>query len=308
MNPQCVHLLEQAFFNAIPGTQKQIFPTLRFRYNLDFRGLSYSNAWDELVNTYGEDRLASVVREETTNRLTEDALDQIRKLFWADEIPQLGTLEDLDRKNWRAWADIVSGQVDGEYQEWMFQWSPFANLWFQYLDPSPPSQTRPEPTPRAGAYVVGVDDPSPLFRKWLEWNGAKVTNVNSAPSDSLVGVTRKKLYVLRHWSGATPPDSPSSVKFIQDLADSLDDLRQSHAGQGRHVCPIACSITGFTPEAKELAKKHGVELWETGNVVANWMRAGAIGISFEGGKWYVVGTPSSKPRAHLTPKRRVTYS
>lgn len=308
MDTQFAQWLEDGFFPAFPGIQKQIFPTLRSKYNLDFRGRSYRDAWDELVETYGGDRLASIVKEETTTRLPEDALDQIRQLFWADEIPQIRTLEALDPRNWRAWAETVSGWVDGEMQDWMVQWSPFANLWFQFLDPSPPSETRPEPPSRAGAYTTGVDAPEPLFRKWLEWKGATIVSVDGAPRDSLVAVTRKNMYVLKHWSGANSPKSPSSANFVQDLLDSLEYLRKCPAGRGKGVFPIASSITGFSTEAKELAKTNGVEIWETGSVIANWMRAGAIGIAFDGGRWYVVGAPSSKPRAHLTPKRRVTYS
>lgn len=308
MVSQYAKWLEQGFFNAFPGNQKQIFPTLRFKYNLEFRGRSYRDAWDELVATYGEEHLASLVREETTSRLPEEALDQLRKLFWADEIPQIRTLESLDRKNWQAWAETVSGWVDGGMQQWMVQWSPFANLWFQCLDPSPPSDTRPEPPPQAGAYTAGVDAPEAMFRMWLEWKGAKIAYVDSAPKDSLVALTQKNMYVLKHWSGANPPESPSTVIFVQDLLDSLDYLRRSSLGQGKGVIPIACSMTDFTREAKELAKRHGVDLWETGSVVSNWMRAGAIGIAYDGGRWYVVGASSSRPRAHLTPKRRITYS
>ena len=308
MESQYAQWLEQGFFNAFPGNQKQIFPTLRFKYNLEFRGRSYRDAWDELVATYGEEHLASLVKEETTSRLSEDALDQLRKLFWADEIPQISALEALDRKNWQAWAETVSGWVDGGMQQWMVQWSPFANLWFQGLDPSPPSDTRPEPPPRAGAYTAGVDTPEPLFRKWLEWKGAEIANVERAPMDSLVAVTPKNMYVLKHWSGASSPNSPSPANFVQDLLDSLEHLRRTPVGQGKGVFPIACSITGFTPEAKELAKKNGVDLWETRSVIANWMRAGAIGIAYDGGRWYVIGAASSRPRAHLTPKRRIRYS
>lgn len=309
MDPQCFRLLEQWFFHAFPGNQKEIFPHLRYSYNLQFRGRSYSDAWSELLGSHGEDRLASIVIEETTARLSEDSLDQIRKLFWADEIPQLPTLEGLDRHNWRAWADTVSGMIDGQWQEWIVQWSPFANLWFQWLDQSPPSKTRPEPPPRAGAYTVGVDEPGPLFRKWMEWKGATVTSmVGRAPADSVVGISRKNLYVLKHWSRASPTTSACSANFVQDLLDSQEDFRQSPAGERKGVFLIACSLTGFTPEAQELAKDNEVELWERDSVVANWLRSGAIGISYESGHWYVVGAGSSKPRAHLTPKRRVRYS
>ena len=308
MDAKSANWLKQSFFLAFPGNQKQMFPMLRWKYNLEFRGRSYGDAWDELLATHGEDRLASIVCEETEGRLSESDLDGIRKLFWSDEVPQITTIRGLDPKNWRSWVETVSGHVDGEWQEWVVQWSTFANLWFQYLDPASTEHTIGEPQARPGAFVQGIEDPKPLFSEWLKWRGAAVTEVVGINADVLVATTKKTMYILKHWSGIVPPDSPVPVQFVQDLLDTVANLRRTRLAEGRNIFPVACSITEFDSEASRLAKENKVEVWGKEAVVANWMRAGAIGVAFDQGRWYVVGSPSAKPRAHLTPKRRVRYS
>lgn len=308
MDEKCGNWLRQSFFSAFPGNQKQMFQHLRGHYNLEFRGRSYQDAWEELAFVYGEDRLSSTVKGETTRRLISQHLDEMRTLFWGDETPLLDTLKRLDPTNWRAWVETVSGMIDQEWAEWVVQWSSLANLWFQCLDASPPSVVPPPPQPHHGAFTVGIDDPEPLFKKWLEWKGARVTSVLGLPVNFLTGTAGKTMYILKYWSGALPPGTPVSRDFLQELFDVMNRTRSGLLEKSMKIIPIACSLTGFSPEAATTAQENGVELWGGTEIIANWMQAGAIGIAYESGHWYIVWSPSNKARAHLTPKRRVRYS
>ena len=308
MDDKSGNWLEQSFFSAFPGIQKQIFNTLGWKYKLEFRRRSYRAVWDELLSTYGDDHLASIVIEETRGRLSESELEGIRKLFWSDETPLISTISSLDRNNWRAWVETVAGHVDGEFQEWVVQWSPFANLWFQYLDPEAIQHERAEPQARHGAFLVGIDEPKPLFAEWFKWRGAVVTEVVGIDADVLVAITKKTMYILKYWSGVNQPESPAPTSFVQSLLDTVELLRATQLAADRNIRSVACPITEFDPEATESAKENKVEVWGKEAVVANWMRAGAIGIAYDNGGWYVVGSPSARPRGHLTPKRRVRYS
>ena len=79
MDEKCLNWLRDSFFQAFPGNQKVIYPTLH-RYGLDFRSRPYDDVWDELSSRYGTDRLAAVVKEEVLSRLLPERLEELRKL------------------------------------------------------------------------------------------------------------------------------------------------------------------------------------------------------------------------------------
>ncbi|MBI4305234.1 MAG: hypothetical protein HY678_02845 [Chloroflexi bacterium] len=307
MHEKCSGWLRQTFCTAFHGVQRELYEALH-KHGLEFENKPYDNVWRQLQRKYGDDGLADVIRKELAARLTRDGMQRLRDWFWNDTVPSIDDLRKLDPTNHRCWADRVSGEVEGTYTEYTVAWSAFANLWFQCLDPDKPARTRERAPARPGGYLDGIDDPAPMFDRWLRLHGARVEPFIDLPPDTFVAVApRTNVYVFRYWSAAQPPNSPAGVEFVESLVKTGQRVKEMPVARGKTVEMAACCLAGFTDEALEYARQNSVRLWGPERVVSEWLRSASIGIAHDHGRWYIVGAGSDRPRSHLTPKRRVRY-